>query len=132
VNIIPTSTGAARTTGLVIPELAGRLDGLAIRVPVEDSSLTDLTVLLARSVTADEVNEAFREAAEAGPLSTVLRYTADPIVSRDVIGESASCTFDSGFTAADGELVKVFGWYDNEYGYTSRLADLCEHVAAQL
>jgi glyceraldehyde 3-phosphate dehydrogenase len=132
VNIIPTSTGAARTTGLVIPELAGRLDGLAIRVPVEDGSLTDLTVLLARSVTADEVNEAFREAAEAGPLSAVLRYTADPIVSRDVIGESASCTFDSGLTAADGELVKVFGWYDNEYGYTSRLADLCEHVAAQL
>jgi glyceraldehyde 3-phosphate dehydrogenase len=132
VNIIPTSTGAARTTGLVIPELAGRLDGLALRVPVEDGSLTDLTVLLARSVTIDEVNQAFREAAEAGPLLAVLRYTADPIVSRDVIGESASCTFDSGLTAADGELVKVFGWYDNEFGYTSRLADLCELVAAQL
>jgi glyceraldehyde 3-phosphate dehydrogenase len=132
VNIIPTSTGAARTTGLVIPELAGRLDGLAIRVPVEDGSLTDLTVLLARPVTTDEVNLAFREAAESGPLSAVLRYTTDPIVSRDVIGEPASCTFDSGLTAADGELVKVFGWYDNEYGYTSRLADLCELVAAQL
>jgi glyceraldehyde 3-phosphate dehydrogenase len=132
VNIIPTTTGAARTTGTVIKELAGRLDGIAVRVPVEDGSLTDLTVILGRSTTAEEVNEAFRRAAESGPLAAVLRYNTAPIVSRDVIGDPASCVFDAGLTQANGELVKVFGWYDNEFGYTSRLADLFSYVAERL
>jgi glyceraldehyde 3-phosphate dehydrogenase len=132
VNIIPTSTGAARTTGLVITELAGRLDGLAVRVPVEDGSLTDLTAVLSRSVTVDEVNAAFEEAGASGPLSRVLRYNTAPLVSRDIVGDPASCIFDAGLTLAAGELVKIFGWYDNEFGYTSRLADLVEYVGARL
>jgi glyceraldehyde 3-phosphate dehydrogenase len=132
VNIIPTSTGAARTTGVVIPELDGKLDGLAVRVPVEDGSLTDLTAVLSREVTADEVNAAFKQAATTGPLSRVLRYNTAPIVSRDIVGDPSSCVFDSGLTMADGQLVKIFGWYDNEFGYTSRLADLVEYVAARL
>jgi glyceraldehyde 3-phosphate dehydrogenase len=130
-NIIPTSTGAARATGQVVPALAGRLDGLAVRVPVEDGSLTDLTALLSCEVTAAEVNAAFAAAAESGPLAGYLRYTTDPIVSRDIIGDPASCVFDSSLTLAAGRLVKVFGWYDNEWGYTSRLVDLAEFVAAQ-
>jgi glyceraldehyde 3-phosphate dehydrogenase len=130
-NIIPTSTGAARATGQVVPALAGRLDGLAVRVPVEDGSLTDLTALLNREVTAAEVNAAFAAAAESGPLAGLLRYTTDPIVSRDVIGDPASCVFDSSLTLAAGRLVKVFGWYDNEWGYTSRLVDLADYVAAR-
>ncbi|MFF7646083.1 type I glyceraldehyde-3-phosphate dehydrogenase, partial [Streptomyces canus] len=131
VNIIPTSTGAARAVGLVLPELAGTLDGIAVRVPVEDGSLTDLSVVLERAVTADEVNAAFREAAE-GPLKGVLRVSDAPIVSRDVVGDPASCVFDAPLTQAHGELVKVFGWYDNEWGYTNRLLDLTEYVAARL
>jgi glyceraldehyde 3-phosphate dehydrogenase len=131
VNIIPTSTGAARATGEVIPDVKGRLDGIAVRVPVEDGSLTDLAVLLSRETTVEEVNDVFRRAA-SGALSHVMRYNTDPIVSRDVIGDPASCVFDSTLTQANGELVKVFGWYDNEFGYTSRLADLCQHVAARL
>jgi glyceraldehyde 3-phosphate dehydrogenase (phosphorylating) len=130
-SIIPTSTGAARTAGVVIPELAGRLDGLAVRVPVEDGSLTDLAAVLSCPVTVDEVNRAFAEAA-AGKLSRILRYSADPIVSRDIIGDPASCVFDSGLTQADGDLVKIFGWYDNEWGYTSRLLDLAAIVGEQL
>ena len=131
VNIIPTSTGAARATGEVIPELAGRLDGLAVRVPVEDGSLTDLTALLSREVTVAEVNEAFAAAAGSGPLAGLLRYNTDPIVSRDIIGDPSSCVFDATQTMAAGRLVKVFGWYDNEWGYTSRLVDLAELVAAR-
>jgi glyceraldehyde 3-phosphate dehydrogenase len=131
VNIIPTSTGAARAAGIVIPALNGRLDGLAVRVPVEDGSLTDLTVLLDREVTADEVNAAFKEAAEH-ELAGILRYSTEPLVSRDVIGDPASCVFDSGLTLASGRLVKVFGWYDNEWGYSTRLVDLTELVGAQL
>ena len=130
VSIVPTSTGAARTTGVVIPELAGRLDGVAVRVPVEDGSLTDLAAVLSRDVTAAEVNAAFEEA--AGGLGGVLRYSTDPIVSRDIVGDSASCVFDSPLTQAAGDLVKVFGWYDNEWGYASRLADLTEIVGARL
>jgi glyceraldehyde 3-phosphate dehydrogenase len=130
-NIIPTSTGAARATGAVIAEIEGRLDGIAVRVPVEDGSLTDLTAVLSRETTVDEVNEAFRQAA-TGALSHVMRYNVDPIVSRDVIGDPASCVFDSTLTQVSGELVKVFGWYDNEFGYTSRLADLCQYVATWL
>jgi glyceraldehyde 3-phosphate dehydrogenase len=131
VNIIPTSTGAARTTGLVIEEMAGKLDGVAVRVPVEDGSLTDITAILTRETTVDEVNEAFRQAAQEG-LAGVLRYNTDPIVSRDIIGDPASCVFDAGLTQVNGELVKVFGWYDNEFGYTCRLADLCRLVGANL
>jgi glyceraldehyde 3-phosphate dehydrogenase len=132
VSIIPTSTGAARTAGLVIPELAGRLDGVAIRVPVEDGSLTDLTAVLNREVTAADVNRAFEEAAGSSSLSGVLRYSTDPLVSRDIIGDSASCVFDSGLTQAAGSLVKIFGWYDNEWGYTCRLVDLAAIVGSEL
>ena len=131
VSIVPTSTGAARTAGVVIPELAGRLDGVAVRVPVEDGSLTDLTAVLSRDVTAAEVNSAFEQAA-AGELAGILDYSTDPLVSRDIIGQPASCVFDSGLTQAAGGLVKVFGWYDNEWGYTCRLADLATLIAAQL
>jgi glyceraldehyde 3-phosphate dehydrogenase len=131
VSIIPTSTGAARTAGLVIPELAGRLDGVAVRVPVPDGSLTDLTAVLGRDVTAAEVNRAF-ELAASGSLSGVLRYSTDPLVSRDIVGDRASCVFDSGLTQVAGNLVKIFGWYDNEWGYTSRLADLAAIVGSQL
>ncbi len=131
ISIVPTTTGAARTTGLVIAELAGRLDGVAVRVPVEDGSLTDLTAVVSRDVTADEVNEAFRRAAE-GRLAGIVRYSTDPLVSRDIIGDPASCVFDSGLTQAAGSLVKIFGWYDNEWGYTCRLADLAGIVGAAL
>jgi glyceraldehyde 3-phosphate dehydrogenase len=131
VNIIPTTTGAARAAGIVIPALEGRLDGLAVRVPVEDGSLTDLTVLLEREVTVDQVNAAF-ELAAATELAGILRYSTEPLVSRDVIGDPASCVFDSGLTIAAGRLVKVFGWYDNEWGYSTRLVDLTELVGADL
>jgi len=131
-SIVPTTTGAARATGLVIPAVAGKLDGVAVRVPVEDGSLTDLAVVLGREVTADEVNEAFAAAAAAGPLRGYLKYSTDPIVSRDIIGDSASCVFDSPLTQASGTLVKVFGWYDNEWGYTCRLADLAALVGSRL
>ena len=131
VNIVPTTTGAARATGEVIPALAGKLDGVAVRVPVEDGSLTDLAVVVSTPVTALAVNEAFAAAA-AGPLAGIVRYSTDPIVSRDIIGDAASCVFDSPLTQAAGTLVKVFGWYDNEWGYTSRLADLAVLVGSQL
>jgi glyceraldehyde 3-phosphate dehydrogenase len=131
VSMIPTTTGAAKTTGQVIPELAGRLDGVAIRVPVEDGSLTDLTAVLGRDVTAEQVNEGFAQAA-AGPLADVLRYSTAPLVSRDIIGDPASCVFDSPLTQASGSLAKIFGWYDNEWGYTCRLADLAVMVGRQL
>ncbi len=131
VSMVPTTTGAAKATGQVIPELAGRLDGVAVRVPVEDGSLTDLTAVLRRPVTVPEVNAAF-EAAASGPLAGILRYSVDPLVSRDIIGDPASCVFDSGLTQAAGPLAKVFGWYDNEWGYTCRLADLAVIVGSQL
>ena len=133
-SIVPTTTGAARATGEVIPALAGKLDGVALRVPVEDGSLTDLAVVLSRDVTAEEVNRAFATAAfdPKSPLGSVLRYSTDPIVSRDIIGDPASCVFDSALTQASGRLVKVFGWYDNEWGYTCRLADLAVLVGGQL
>ncbi|MEU2298095.1 type I glyceraldehyde-3-phosphate dehydrogenase [Streptomyces antibioticus] len=127
-SIIPTSTGAARAVGLVVPELAGALDGIAVRVPVEDGSLTDLAVVLAREATAEEINAAFRAAAD-GPLHGVLRVTEAPIVSRDVIGDPSSCVFDPALTQANGTLAKIFGWYDNEWGYTNRLLDLTALVA---
>jgi glyceraldehyde 3-phosphate dehydrogenase len=131
VSMVPTTTGAAKTTGEVIPELAGRLDGVAVRVPVEDGSLTDLTALLERDATAAEVNSAFERAAD-GPMAGILRYSTDPLVSRDVVGDPASCVFDSALTQGAGNLVKAFGWYDNEWGYTCRLADLAAIVGSQL
>ena len=131
ISMVPTTTGAAAATGLVIPAVAGKLDGVAIRVPVEDGSLTDLAVVLGREVTAGQVNEAFAAAA-AGPMAGILRYSTDPLVSRDIIGDTASCVFDSGLTQASGSLAKIFGWYDNEWGYTCRLADLASIVGAQL
>ncbi|MEU1202307.1 type I glyceraldehyde-3-phosphate dehydrogenase [Streptomyces sp. NPDC005813] len=127
-SIIPTSTGAARAVGLAVPELAGALDGIAVRVPVEDGSLTDRTVVLNREATMGEINEAFGVAAE-GPLNGILRVSKAPIVSRDVIGDPASCIFDPALTQTNGTLVKVFGWYDNEWGYTNRLLDLTALVA---
>jgi glyceraldehyde 3-phosphate dehydrogenase len=130
VSIVPTTTGAARATGEVIPALAGKLDGVALRVPVEDGSLTDLAVVLGQEVTTATVNDAFAAAA-SGPMSGILRYSTDPIVSRDIIGDPASCVFDSELTQASGTLVKVFGWYDNEWGYTCRLADLAVLVGSQ-
>ena len=124
VNIVPSSTGAARATSLVMESMKGRLDGQALRVPVQDGSVTDFTGILAREVTVDDVNEAFRSAAGSGPLAKVLTYNEDPIVSSDIVGSSASCTFDAPLTQAMGNLVKVMGWYDNEWGYSNRLVDL--------
>jgi glyceraldehyde 3-phosphate dehydrogenase len=123
VNIIPTSTGAAKAVGLVLPRLAGRLDGVALRVPVENGSMCDLTCQLSTQVTVSDVNAAFA-AATYGRLVGVLEYTTEPIVSRDIVGNPASCVLDGSLTQANGELVKVFGWYDNEWGYTQRLVDL--------
>jgi glyceraldehyde 3-phosphate dehydrogenase len=131
ISMVPTTTGAAKATGLVIPELAGRLDGVAVRVPVPDGSLTDLTALLARDVTAADINSAFEQAG-AGAMAGILRYSTDPLVSRDIVGDPASCVFDSGLTQAAGSLAKVFGWYDNEWGYTCRLADLTAIVGERL
>jgi glyceraldehyde 3-phosphate dehydrogenase len=124
VNIVPASTGAARATGLVLQAMQGRLDGTALRVPVQDGSITDFVGILGRDVTVDEVNAAFREAASSGPLAKVIDYSEDPIVSSDIVGSPASCTFDAPLTMAMGSLVKVLGWYDNEWGYSNRLVDL--------
>jgi glyceraldehyde 3-phosphate dehydrogenase len=130
-NIIPTTTGAAKATALVLPELKGKMDGLAMRVPVADGSVTDLVAEVGREVSRDEVNAAFRAAAE-GPLKGYLYYTEDPIVSSDIVGSPASCTFDSLLTMTLGNQVKVIGWYDNEWGYSSRLVDLAALVASRL
>jgi glyceraldehyde 3-phosphate dehydrogenase len=130
-NIVPTSTGAAKATALVLPQLKGKLDGYSLRVPVITGSITDLVVQVGRDVTKDEVNAAFKAAAE-GPLKGILVYTEDEIVSSDIVNSPASCTFDSSITMAYGNQVKVFGWYDNEFGYSSRLADLTALVASRL
>ena len=123
-NIVPSSTGAARATSLVLANMKGRLDGSGLRVPVQDGSITDFTGILGREVTVAEINDAFKAAATTGKLSKVLVYTEDPIVSSDIVGNPASCTFDSKLTMVIGSLVKVFGWYDNEWGYSNRLVDL--------
>ncbi len=130
VNIVPASTGAARATSLVMESMKGRLDGTALRVPVQDGSITDFTGVLAEEATVDEINEAFRAAAASGPLSKVLVYNEDPIVSSDIIGSPASCTFDAPLTMAMGNLVKVLGWYDNEWGYSNRLVEMAAIVGA--
>jgi glyceraldehyde 3-phosphate dehydrogenase len=124
INLIPTSTGAARAIGLVLPELKGKVDGISIRAPVPTGSVVDLAVQLARDVTVDEVNEAFRSAASSGPLEGLLEYSEDALVSTDIQGSQYSCIFDSELTMANGNFVKVFGWYDNEWGYSCRLVDL--------
>jgi len=127
VNMIPTTTGAAVAVGLVLPELAGKLDGLAVRVPTPTGSVTDLTVVLDQEVTAEEVNAAMKTAAE-GSMKGVLSYCIDPIVSSDIVGDPHSCIFDADLTRASGNVVKLFGWYDNEAGYATRVADLVERI----
>ena len=131
VSIVPTTTGAAKAAALALPELKGRLDGMALRVPIPDGSVTDLSLVLEREVTVDEVNAAMRAAAE-GPLKGILEYCEDPIVSIDIVGNPHSCVFDSLATMASGRLVKVLGWYDNEWGYSVRLAQLTALVAGKL
>jgi glyceraldehyde 3-phosphate dehydrogenase len=132
VNIIPTSTGAAKATGLVMPHLKGKLDGMAMRVPVPDGSVTDLVATVGRETTVAEVNAAFAAAAANGPLAGKLVYTEDPIVSSDIVGSPASCTFDATATMVMGNVVKAVGWYDNEWGYSNRLVDLADLVASTL
>lgn len=127
-SIIPTSTGAAQTVGLVLPELNGKLDGMALRVPVITGSITDCTFILNREVSIEEVNAAMKEAAE-GAMKGVLQYTEDPIVSADIVGSSYSCIFDAGLTMVQGNLLKMSGWYDNEYGYATRAAELVQRLA---
>ncbi|MFD1212136.1 type I glyceraldehyde-3-phosphate dehydrogenase [Arthrobacter sp. GCM10027362] len=131
-NIVPTSTGAAKAIGLVLPELQGKLDGFALRVPVPTGSATDLTVTVSREVTAEEVNAAYQAAAADPKWAGILAYTEDPIVSSDIVTDPASSIFDSGLTRAIGNQVKVVSWYDNEWGYSNRLVDLAELVAARL
>ena len=133
-NIIPTTTGAAKATALVLPQLKGKLDGIAMRVPVPTGSVTDLVVTLEREVTKDEVNAAFKKAADDGDAARASStYTEDPIVSSDIVGDPASCTFDSSLTMVqDGKMVKILGWYDNEWGYSNRLVDLTVFVGGQL
>ena len=128
-NIIPTSTGAAKAIGLVLPDLLGKLDGISMRVPVQDGSVTDLVAVLDREVTRDEVNAAFEAAADTGRLEGILQYTSDPIVSTDIIGSSYSSIFDSSLTMASGNVVKVISWYDNEWGYSNRVVDLVSKIA---
>ena len=130
-NIIPTTTGAARATALVLPQLKGKLDGIAMRVPVPTGSVIDLVVDLSREVTKDEVNAAFQKAAE-GELKGLLTYTTDPIVSSDIVSSPASCTFDSLLTMVEGTQAKVIGWYDNEWGYSNRLVDLTAFIGEKL
>jgi glyceraldehyde 3-phosphate dehydrogenase len=127
-NIIPTSTGAAKAIGLVIPEMKGRLDGIAMRVPVPDGSVVDLVVELGREASADEINAAIKAKADAGDLAGILQYTEDPIVSSDVIGSSYSSVVDAKLTMANGRMAKVVSWYDNEFGYSNRVVDLIQKV----
>ena len=131
-NIVPATTGAAKATSLVIPELKGKIDGMALRAPVPDGSVTDLVAVLGRETTPEEINEAFRKAAESEGWDGILEYTEDPIVSSDIIGNPASCVIDSLLTMANGRMVKVIGWYDNEWGYSCRLTDLVERMARTL
>ncbi len=132
INIVPASTGAAKASSLVLPQLKGKMDGQAMRVPVPDGSVTDLVCVLNRDVSVEEVNAAYRAASESDRLRGILVYTEDPIVSSDIVGSAASCTFDAGLTMAIGNLVKVIGWYDNEWGYSNRLVDLVTMVAGRL
>jgi glyceraldehyde 3-phosphate dehydrogenase len=132
INLIPTSTGAARAIGIVMPDLKGKVDGISVRAPVPTGSITDLVVQLAREVTADEVNEKYRAIADTGRFEGILRYSDDPLVSTDIVHSSYSCIVDSDLTMANGNLVKVFGWYDNEWGYSCRLVDVVAKIAADI
>jgi len=130
INLIPTSTGAAKALGLVLPELAGKLDGVAVRAPVPTGSVTDLVAIVSRDTTKDEVNAAYEAAAASGQLKGYLQYSTAPIVSSDIQLSPYSCIFDSPLTMVIGNMVKVFGWYDNEWGYSNRLVDLVNKLAA--
>ena len=130
-NMIPTTTGAAKAIALVMPQLKGKLDGYAMRVPVPTGSATDLTIELKTAATKEEINAAIKAAAE-GPLKGVLQYTEDPIVSTDIVTDPSSCIFDSGLTYVNGNMAKVVGWYDNEWGYSNRLVDLVGLVGSKL
>ena len=131
-NIVPASTGAAKATSLALPELKGKMDGMAMRVPVPDGSVTDLVCLLKEEVSADQVNQAYRAASESERLHGILEYTEDPIVSSDIVGNPHSCIFDSLSTMANGNLVKVIGWYDNEWGFSNRMVDLVGLIGSSL
>ncbi len=130
INLIPTSTGAARAIGVVLPHLKGKVDGISVRAPVATGSLVDFVVQLGRPATADEINAAFAEAGSSGPLAPYLDYSTEPLVSTAIVHSAASCTFDSPLTMASGTFVKVFGWYDNEWGYSCRLVDLVPKLVA--
>jgi glyceraldehyde 3-phosphate dehydrogenase (phosphorylating) len=132
INLIPTSTGAARAIGVVMPDLKGKVDGISVRAPVAVGSITDLVVRVGREVTIDEVNDAYRGAAEGGRLEGILRYSTDPLVSTDIVHSQYSCIVDSELTMANGQMVKVFGWYDNEWGYSCRLVDVVAKIAADI
>jgi glyceraldehyde 3-phosphate dehydrogenase (phosphorylating) len=132
INIIPTTTGAAKAAALAMPELKGRLDGLSLRVPVPDGSITDLVAVLGAEVTRDEVNNAYREASQSAGMKGIMEYTEDPIVSSDIVGNPHSCIIDGLSTMTNGNLVKVLGWYDNEWGYSNRLVDVAELVAGSI
>jgi glyceraldehyde 3-phosphate dehydrogenase len=132
INLVPTSTGAARAIGLVMPDLKGKVDGMSMRAPVPTGSVVDLVVRVSRETSVDEVNETFRGAAAAGPLEGLLQYTEDPLVSTDIKRSDYSCIFDSELTMVNGTLVKVFGWYDNEWGYSCRLVDMVDRMARKL
>jgi glyceraldehyde 3-phosphate dehydrogenase (phosphorylating) len=132
INLIPTSTGAARAIGLVLPDLKGKVDGISVRAPVPTGSITDLVVRLGREVTVDEVNSAYRAAADTGRLEGILRYADDPLVSTDIVHSPYSCIVDSDLTMANGTMAKVFGWYDNEWGYSCRLVDVVAKIAADI
>ncbi|WP_159803448.1 type I glyceraldehyde-3-phosphate dehydrogenase [Arthrobacter zhaoguopingii] len=132
INIVPTSTGAAKAIGVVMPELKGKIDGYAMRVPVPVGSATDLTATISREVTAEEVNAAYKAAAESGPVKGYLTYTEDPIVSSDIVGDPSSSIFDAGLTKVIGNQVKVVAWYDNEWGFSNRMVDLTNLVADSL
>jgi len=131
INLIPTSTGAARAIGLVLPELKGKVDGMSMRAPVPDGSVVDFVVRVGRETSVDEVNEAFRAASD-GTLKGILHYSEEPLVSSDIVGSDYSCIFDSDLTMVSGTMVKVFGWYDNEWGYSCRLVDLVSRIGASL
>jgi glyceraldehyde 3-phosphate dehydrogenase len=132
INLIPTSTGAARAIGVVMPDLKGKVDGISVRAPVAVGSITDLVVRLGRAVTIEDVNAAYRSAAADGRLEGILRYSSDPLVSTDIIHSPYSCIVDSELTMANGQMVKVFGWYDNEWGYSCRLVDVVAKIAADI
>jgi glyceraldehyde 3-phosphate dehydrogenase len=128
INIIPTSTGAARAIGLVMPELKGKVDGMAMRAPVPTGSVVDLVARVGRETSVEEVNEAFRAAAGSGPMEGILQFSDDPLVSTDIQNSAYSCIFDSGLTMVSGNVVKIFGWYDNEWGYSNRLVDFISRL----